>query len=320
MWTRTLPRTVALLVGAALLTSCGRDEVAPGDFDGLAVRSLAQIDGTLDVPGLTSEVRVLRDEWGVPHIYAQDEGDMFFAQGFVQAQDRLWQMDMWRRVNEGRLSEILGPEGFEHDKLARLIMFRGPWEEEWTSYHPDGKAIFESFTAGVNAYIDLIGDNLPVEYELTGLRPLRWTPEASTGRVATALPIGNARGELQLARQIAEQGLDEVNRQRRPGVANWIDISVPDGIDVSIITQEVVDALGAFEGGFPKPPLLQEYAAWPGAVASANLGAVETSPGSNNWVVSGRLTATGKVLLANDPHRGVTNPSLPPLGGVPRIV
>jgi len=228
----------------------------------------------------------------------------------VQAQDRLWQMDMWRRVNEGRLAEILGPEGFAHDKLARLIMFRGSWEEEWASYHPDGKQIFQAFSDGVNAYIDQIGDNFPVEYVLTGLRPLPWTPEASTGRVATAQPIGNARAELQLARQIAERGLTTVNAERKRNVAIWYDIVVPEGVDYSIIPQEAVDALSAFQGGFPKPPLLPEYAAVPGAVASANLGAIETSPGSNNWVVSGRLTATGQVLLANDPHRGVTNPSL----------
>ncbi len=310
MVTRTPSRLLALLVGAVLLTSCARAEFAPGDFEGLAAASLAQIDGTLDVPGLGAEVRVLRDEWGVPHIYAENLDDMFFAQGFVQAQDRLWQMDMWRRVNEGRLAEILGPEGFEHDRLARLIMFRGPWEEEWTSYHPDGKRIFEAFAAGVNAYIDLIGDDLPVEYELTGLRPLRWTPEASTGRVATALPIGNARAELQLARQIAERGLAAVNRERRRNVAIWHDIRVPEGVDYSIIGPEAVEALSHFDAGFPKPPLLPEYAGWPGALASLNTGAIETSPGSNNWVVSGRLTATGSVLLANDPHRGVTNPSL----------
>jgi penicillin amidase len=299
-----------MLAVGALLAACTGEAPPPADFDALAEASLAQIDGTIDVPGLGTDVRVVRDEWGVPHIYAENTADLFFAQGWVQAQDRLWQMDMWRRVNEGRLSEILGPEGFEHDKLARLIMFRGPWEEEWTSYHPDGKRIFESFAAGVNAYIDHIGDNLPVEYKLTGLRPLRWTPEASTGRVATALPIGNARQELTLARQIAERGLAAVNGERRVNATNWLDIVVSEGVDYSIITPEVIEATTHFDAGFPMPALLPEYAAWPGAMASENLGAIETSPGSNNWVASGRLTATGQVLLANDPHRGVTNPSL----------
>lgn len=304
-------KNLLLLTGILMLTvACGMDESEPQNFDELAHSSLAEIEGTFDVTGLDSEVQVLRDEWGIPHIYAENQRDLFFAQGYVQAQDRLWQMDMWRRVNEGRLSEILGSEAIEHDKLARLIQFRGPWEEEWKSYHPDGKMIFEAFADGVNAYIDQIGDNLPVEYKLTGLEPLRWTPKASTGRVATALPLWRAQSDLRLARRIAESGLEEVNRREAPQYDNWIDLEMPEGLDVSIISEEVVESLDHFEGGFPKPPLLPKYQQWEEAVASLNMGARENSPGSNNWVASGELTESGQVLLANDPHRGVTNPSL----------
>ena len=305
---RSASRILACLAGASALAACGERESGGADFDELAHASLAQIDGSLMVDGLAADVEVLRDEWGIAHIYAQNTDDLFFAQGYVQAQDRLWQIDMWRRVNEGRLAEIMGPEAFEHDKLARLLMYRGPWDEEWTSYHPNGKAIFEAFANGVNAYIDQIGDNLPVEYKVTGLRPLRWTPEASTGRVATALPLGAARAELRLARQVAELGAEEANR--RAGPDPWNELRIPEGLDVSIIREAVGAVLGEFRRGFPKPPLLPEYRGLPGAVASLNRGAVETSPGSNNWVVSGRLTASGQVLLSNDPHRQVTNPSL----------
>ena len=305
---RSASRILACLAGATALAACGERGSGGADFDELAHASLAQIDGSLMVDGLAADVEVLRDEWGIAHIYAQNTDDLFFAQGYVQAQDRLWQIDMWRRVNEGRLAEILGPEAFEHDKLARLIMYRGPWDEEWTSYHPNGKAIFEAFANGVNAYIDQIGDNLPVEYKVTGLRPLRWTPEASTGRVATALPLGAARAELRLARQVAELGAEEANR--RAGPDPWNELRIPEGLDVSIIPEAVGAVLGEFRRGFPKPPLLPEYQGLPGAVASLNRGAVETSPGSNNWVVSGRLTASGQVLLSDDPHRQVTNPSL----------
>ncbi|MGH7449652.1 MAG: penicillin acylase family protein, partial [Longimicrobiales bacterium] len=299
-----------LLLAAAVVAAAGALAASQNSFDRLARESLAQIEGTLDVPGLRADVQVLRDRWGIPHIYAQNELDMFFAQGYVQAQDRLWQIDMWRRTNEGRLSEILGPEAFEHDRLARLIMYRGPWETEFASYHPNGRAIFEAFANGVNAYIDEVGDRLPVEYRLTGLRPLRWTPEASTGRVATALPIGGARAELALARRIARSGIEQVNRQEAPGRAAWIDLNVPEGLDVSIITQDAIDALGHFRGGFPRPAILPQYREWEDALTSENRGAQENSPGSNNWVASGALTASGRVLLANDPHRGVTNPSL----------
>src|SRR5690606_30626176 len=229
---------------------------------------------------------------------------------FVQAQDRLWQIDMWRRTNEGRLAEILGPEAFEHDRLARLLMYRGDWDAELASYHPDGREIFQAFADGVNAFIQHAGDNLPVEYRLTGLKPLPWTPEASTGRVATALPIGQAREELRLAMQVARLGVEEVNLREAPGRAAWIDLELPEGLDVSIITEDVIDALGHFRSAPPRPPLLPEYRQWADALASENDGAQEDSPGSNNWVASGRLTKSGKVLLANDPHRAVTNPSL----------
>jgi penicillin G amidase len=293
-----------------LLAACTAETPAPGDFQSLAAASLPDLDAELQLPGLEGEVSVVRDQWGVPHIYAESREDLFFAQGLVQAQDRLWQMDMWRRVNEGRLAEILGPGAFAHDRLARLIMFRGPWEDEWTSYHPDGEMIFRRFAEGVNAWIDAAGDALPVEYRLTGLTPLRWTPEASTGRVATALPLGPARSELNLARQVARLGIDEVNRREAARISNWIELEVPEGIDVTLVTPEVVDALGHFRGGFPRPALLPEYAAWAEAEATENRGAQENAPGSNNWVAAPSRTRSGHVLLANDPHRGVTNPSL----------
>ncbi|MGH7445543.1 MAG: penicillin acylase family protein, partial [Longimicrobiales bacterium] len=183
-------------------------------------------------------------------------------------------------------------------------------DEEFASYHPDGRRIFEAFANGVNAYIDQIGDNLPVEYKLTGLRPQRWTPEASTGRVATALPIGGARADLALAMRVAEHGVAEINRREAPGRAAWIELEVPAGLDVSIITEDVLDPLTHFYRGLPRPDVLPQYLEWEDALTSPNLGAQENSPGSNNWVASGALTASGEVLLANDPHRGVTNPSL----------
>lgn len=303
------PLLTGILLLLFLAAGCGRDDAPPADFQELALASLPQLEGSVRVPGLQEEVRVLRDQWGIPHIYAGNRHDLFFAQGWVQAQDRLWQMDMWRRVNEGRLAEILGPEAVEHDRLARLLLFRGDWEEEWRSYHPERQEIFQAFAQGVNAYVASLGENLPVEYRLTGLRPLPWTPEASTGRVATALPLGGARAELNLARDVALLGVEAVNRRERARHANWIDLVVPEGVDYSLIDGEVLRSLGHFRGGFPRPPLLPLYQEW-AALLPGEEGAPEGEPGSNNWVVSPRLTAHGHVLLANDPHRGVTNPSL----------
>ena len=111
---------IALLVSATL----PRLLVGQTPMDSARAR-LAQIEGKLTVPGLTQSVEVRRDRWGVPHIYAKNQHDLFLAQGFVAAQDRLWQMDMWRRIGEGRLSEVLGPKHVERDKFARLLKYRG---------------------------------------------------------------------------------------------------------------------------------------------------------------------------------------------------
>jgi penicillin amidase len=284
---------------------------AAKDFDALAAAHLPQIDGTIEVPGLRAEVEVIRDTWGVPHIYADNRDDLFFAQGFVQAQDRLCQMDMYRRAGEGRLSEILGPEALRHDRVARLLKYRGPWTDaEFTSYHPEGRRILEAFSSGVNAYIRhaMVAGELPVEYALTGLMPDEWSIETPLLRIATAMPTGDARSELSLARDVVRYGAAEANRRARP--TPYRDLVVPRGVDYSIIGPEVSAGLAGFEGTIVSPPLVAPYDSWDRANASAHLGARETSPGSNNWAISGALTASGQVIVANDPHRGVTNPSL----------
>jgi penicillin G amidase len=279
------------------------------DFAALARRALAQLDGTVPVPGVRDSVHVIRDRWGVPHIYARNTDDLFFAQGFVHAQDRLWQMDMYRRVFAGELAGTLGPDYVAHDRLARLLRYRGPLDErEWTTYHPEGRRIFQAFADGVNAYIAHIGDNLPVEFVLTGLRPGQWTAETSVLRTQTAMPLGDARAELNLARSVAQYGAEEANRRARP--SPWRELVVPPGLDVDAIDGDVVASLGALRTGTPRPPLLPEYRRWLDALPNENRGAQEDSPGSNNWAVSGWLTASGHVMMANDPHRNVANPSI----------
>src|SRR5262245_46392702 len=179
---------VSALVGACALSlcsfACSRSSAEtpatapPKDLKELARRSLAEIDGTLKLPGLRQPVDVIRDEWGVPHVYAQNTEDLFFAQGYVMAQDRLWEMEWWRRELEGRLAEVLGPSAFERDRIARLLKYRGPFDDsEWTSYHADGKKILTAYADGINAYITSHADRLPVEFVLTGIKPLPWTAE-----------------------------------------------------------------------------------------------------------------------------------------------
>src|SRR5580700_3007824 len=111
---------------------------------------------TEKLPGLEGPVTILRDTWGIPHIYAQNQHDMFFAQGYVTAQDRLFQMELWKRAGQGTLSEILGPTFLQRDIGARLLRYRGDMTREYASYAPDGKQILEAFTEGINAYIKSI--------------------------------------------------------------------------------------------------------------------------------------------------------------------
>ncbi len=248
--------------------------------------ALAQTTGTLKLKGLQKPVKVLRDEWGVAHIYAETQDDLFFAQGLVAAQDRLWQIDLWRRTGEGKLAEVLGERAIERDKFARLLRYRGDMKAEWESYAPDAKPIIEAFVRGVNAWIEQTKDNLPIEFQLTGARPEPWTPEVCLTRMAGYVMTRNASTEIlraQLAREFGAAFVDE-----------WIEtepqrkLELPAGLDLAGIDNRIL------------------------AAANAADSAVRFNPndGSNNWVIDGTLSATGKPLLANDPHRQIALPSL----------
>jgi penicillin amidase len=302
-----------VLIVAALAGGTMRAQQAapPADLKALAKQSLAPLSGPLSVDGLRAAVEIVRDRWGVPHIYAQNVDDLFFAQGYVMGQDRLWQLEMWRRQREGRLSEILGPETVERDRQTRLLMYRGAFDDkEWTSYHPDGKRIFTAFANGLNAYIGEVTrnrDRLPIEFKLTGLLPTPWTPETVLLRSAT---FGDANAELQLARLVARVGVREANRQRMPDP--WDELTIPEGLDVSIVAEDAVPRGGNVR--LPRPQIVGP-AARQGIDVDALLRDyipedIAPEPGSNNWVIAGSHTATGKPIVANDPHREVTNPSL----------
>jgi penicillin amidase len=279
-----------------------------GDLEELARKSLAQIDGRVTLAGLHDSVEVIRDRWGVPHIYARNIDDLFFAQGFVQAQDRLWQMEMYRRTFEGSLAEILGSGYARHDRLVRLLNYRGPFDDrEWSHYHPEGRRIFDAFARGVNAFVAHAGDNLPVEFKLTGLRPKPWTAEIALLRTQTAMPTGDALAELRLARNVARLGADSANTLARPSPHR--PLVVPNGVDYSIITDDVIASLTQLRTGTVRPEVLPQFRAMADS-PSVNRGVQESSPGSNNWVLAPRHSANGHVIVANDPHRNVANPSI----------
>jgi penicillin G amidase len=300
--------TLLGVLGAVVVLGGGWQRTQDG-FAALARASLAQLDGEIALPGLQRPVTVIRDSIGIPHIYAENLDDLFFAQGFVHAQDRLWQMDMYHRTFSGRLAEVMDESYVEHDRLMRLLQHRGPWDDdEFTSYHPAGRRIFAAFARGVNAFIDHAGDRLPVEFRLTGLTPLRWTAETSLLRTQTAMPLGDARSELTLARNVAQYGVEEANRRANP--SPFRELVVPAGFDPAWVSDAVVAGLAGLRTGIVRPPLLPRYQRWADALPGENRGAQEDSPGSNNWVLSGRLTDTGLPYVANDPHRSVSNPSI----------
>jgi len=198
MCRRLLALTLPSIAGlAAALLAAQTPAPKPPDYAAQARNALAQLDGTIMVFGLREPVEVLRDQWGIPHIYAKSTHDLFFAQGFVVAQDRMWQLEMWRRNAEGRLAEVLGPDYVTRDAFARLLAFRGNWSEEFRKYHPEGAVIFDAFARGVNAAIQkAIDENkIPVEFQIMNFRPQPvWTAQTVLTRMPGWTLSRNASG------------------------------------------------------------------------------------------------------------------------------
>ncbi len=167
--------------------------------------------GNFASPRAAQSVTIRRDRWGVPHIYAQNQHDLFFAQGFVAAQDRLFQMEMWKRAGQGRLAEVLGAASFHATSMRACLRYRGDMRAEYESYSPDTRDILEAFTAGINAYItSLLGaedpGGLPIEFQLAGFNPTPWRPEDCLNRMAAFSMTNNAFAELLHAQLLAAIG------------------------------------------------------------------------------------------------------------------
>lgn len=249
-------------------------------------RSLPQLDGEARAAGLQAPVEVVRDPDGVPHLFARSERDAWFAMGYVHAQDRLWQMEFQRRVAHGRVAELLGERAFELDKLMRTLGLTRAAERALREADPETRAHLEAYAAGVNAFL-AADPVLPVEFMAFQVRPEPWQPVDSLGWLyVMAWDLsGNWRSELARMRYAARLGRERANELMPPYPGDAA-LPIPD-----------FKALYAEVGG-------------EAAALLALSPPVEDSVGSNNWVVSGARSETGKPLLANDPHLGLQTPAL----------
>ena len=260
---------------------------APAIAQDTYVKNLAQLNGEIKLPGLKEPVEVLRDRWGVPHIYAKNADDLFFAQGFVVAQDRLFQLDLWRRMAVGELAEVYGIDAFGADMFARKLRYRGDMKAEWESYSPDTKQIATAFTNGINAYIKHVDTKVPVEFGILQYWPKKWQPEDILGRMSGIIMSRNFSDEVVRARLIDKLGLEKV-RQLLPTDPHR-DFAPAPGLDLKGIDSTILRGYQEALSGLKFKPSKTE---------------------SNNWAVSGKLSASGKPMLASDPHRAITLPSL----------
>ena len=294
---------------ALVLSSAGSDAVAQEERQ-----------ETLATPGLIAPVEIVTDRWGISHIYAENEHDLFFAQGYAAARDRLFQFEIWRRRATGTVAEILGPRELERDTGARLFRFRGDMTTEMRHYHERGDTIIPAFVDGINAYIERTErqpDLLPIEFELLGITPGRWTPEVVTSRHQGL--VSNVTQELDNARAVAALGADAVRE-----INYYIgdpDLTIDSAIDVSLLHDGILDLYRAHRRALAFEPEDVTVAYRNDRESFERLAAAMPSEidlerndhdaiGSNNWVVHGTRTLSGYPIMANDPHRAQSAPSL----------
>ncbi len=258
--------------------------------------------GTLRLPGLRASVEVLRDRWGVPHIYATDPHDLMFAQGFVHAQDRLWQMEFQRRLVAGRLAEVVGPAALPADRAVRILGMRRVAEAEVTLLDAETRAELDAYVAGVNAC--MAHEPLPVEFALLRYRPEPWTPadSLSWAKMMAWSLSANWESELLRAALIEHLGPDLAAELEPPPPATW----------PTVLEDAEGKALaGLFDrSAQPAEASIPEEGRNSYGVRGADLPPFASAPGSNNWVVAGWRSATGMPLLANDMHLLLTAPAI----------
>ncbi|HEX9029731.1 MAG TPA: penicillin acylase family protein [Anaerolineales bacterium] len=276
--------------------------------------SFPQTNGEIHLAGLNGPVEIYRTTLGIPQIYASTQHDLFFAQGYVHAQDRFWQMDFWRHIGSGRLAEMFGKSELKTDSFLRTMGWARVAQQELDKIDPDTKAILQAYADGVNAYLaDHKGSALSLEYAVLklltpGYKVENWTTlNTMTWAKVMAWDLSDQMGsEIQRAVLLKTLTPDQVNALLPPFPSDH-PVIVPTPNTTSAATSPLSDQNAALAAELA--PALQALGS-NSAGLNALLGPHNAGIGSNNWVISGKRTNTGKPLLANDPHLGVQMPSI----------
>ena len=283
--------------------------------------SLPEIDGERTLAGLAEPVEVIRDEHGVPHIVAGSEEDALFALGFVHAQDRLWQMEMNRRLGAGRLSEVLGSPALETDRLLRVLGLRRRAEASLTHLGPESRRKIAAYVRGVNAWLETRKGPLPPEFLILGFEPAPWSA-ADTAVWTKVMSLDLAREwtrdrmRLRLSKVLPPDRILDFYPPYRADKPRGV-VSPPSGASSPPVRANDSSAVGRPVHPVATDPV--ENDPIPIGMASSDpfisrmlsaLPPLRGHPGSNSWVVDGTRSSTGKPLLANDPHLGLTVPSV----------
>ncbi len=273
----------------------------------------------ITIKGLNESVEVIRDQAGINHIYAKNQHDLFFAQGYSAAKDRLFQFEIWRRQATGTVAEILGERELKRDIGTRLFKFRGDMDTEMRHYHPDGIEILTAYTDGVNAYIEEVlqhPDQLPITFKALDILPQKWTPEVIISRHQGLL--GNITEELDIGRSVAKMGSKKVKEYL------WFHpkdpkIDLDPAINGDLLSMDILELYNAYRSPleFKSEDVVAAYRSEKSVIGSLDKASPNYSPdkdkkylGSNNWVTAPSLSKNGHTYLANDPHRRLAIPSL----------
>ncbi len=255
----------------------------------------------LGLPGLEQPVEILRDKWGVSHIYAKNEHDLFFAQGYNVARDRLFQLELWRRQATGTMAEITGEKDLERDIGNRLFLYRGDLKQELNWYHPHGVSIIEAFVAGINAYIAETRRDpslLTPEFKVVGIAPGDWTAAVVISRFnGLAANVGQEINMALAVRAIGAEKVKDLEYFQPPDP----DLRLDPAIDATLLSNDILELYNVFRAPFRFTS---------GERALADLNQRRDDIGSNNWIVGPKLTSGGYPLMMNDPHRSQQVPSL----------